>query len=109
MDSYITYLMRAWLDGCRESGIYLDLAILFLHGPNVKRDSTFAVEMLEDGIRQGNWEYCLTVGDLLANGNNGIVKDEAHALELFKQGAEHGVKGCKERLEVLQAESAKQK
>ncbi len=102
-----TYFMHAFLDGCTQTENYINLAYTFLLGAGVRRSPDTAVEILTDGIRKGNWDLCLILGEWVATGNDGVRKDTSYALELFKTGAEHGVEGCKEKLEKLQLENLK--
>lgn len=100
------YRMRAYLDGLRLSALYDDLGTQFLFGDGVRRDVDFGIQLFEDGVRQGNWDLCWMLGSLLSS--DSLLGDKVRAMEIYRLGAEHGVEGCQESLEAVQAEIQKE-
>jgi TPR repeat protein len=95
-------LMRSLLDGADAPIAWYALGQLYQQGNGVPREPDFAVELFDRAIREGYWEACTALGDIMSTGEYSVPKDLEHAKELFKIGAEHGVEACKERLEKLQ-------
>ena len=95
-------LIRSLLDGAEASIAWFALGQLYQQGNGVPREPDFAVELFDRAIREGYWEACTALGDIMSTGEYSVPKDLEHAKELFKIGAEHGVEACKERLDKLQ-------
>jgi TPR repeat protein len=106
--TFTTFLMRAVMDDCPRHGLHAELGYIYLYGVGVRRDSDFAVDLFTQEIQHQNWQYCQVLGELLANGSDGVRKDLPSAVEFFKLGAKHGVKGCQEKLEEIQRKEEQQ-